>query len=68
MIGLVGSLSPPPRINVLKRKRLKQSNMDFNLRLAPWNVRTLLRPAAFRTVADCFEKYRVNIVAVLETR
>ena len=45
-----------PRIGHNKLQRLKQRKKDNDLKLASWNVRTLLRQGALRTLTDTLKK------------
>lgn len=42
--------------------------MDNDLRLATWNVRTLLRPGGLKTLTDVLRACKLGITAVQETR
>ena len=61
-------LTTGPRIGQEKRQRLKQWNKDNDLKLASWNVRSLLRAGGLRTLTDCLKKAKLDITAVQETR
>lgn len=49
-------------------KRQQQLKKDNDLKIATWNVTSLNRPGALRTVDGQLEKYRVDIAAVQEIR
>ena len=44
-----------PRIGQNKRQRLKQRKKDNDLKLATWNVRSLLRPGALRSLTSALK-------------
>lgn len=55
-----------PRISGLQDSRME--NWKSALRFGTWNIRTLFKPGAFRTLVDEVEKYRLGIVALQELR
>ena len=57
-----------PRIGQNKRQRLKQRKKDNDLKLATWNVRSLLRPGALRSLTSALKAAKHDITAVQETR
>lgn len=57
-----------PRTGQEKRQRLRQWNKDNDLKLASWNVRTILRAGGLKTLTDCLKKAKLDITAVQETR
>lgn len=58
-----------PRITKRKqRQRQRTSKTDNDLRIGSWNITSLHRAGALRTVVDQLNKYRVDIAAVQEVR
>lgn len=57
-----------PRIGQDKRQRLRQRKKDNDLKLATWNVRTLLRQGGLRSLASALRTAKLDITAVQETR
>lgn len=57
-----------PRIGQDKRQRLRQRKKDNDLKLATWNVRSLLRPGGLRTLTSALRATKLDITAVQETR
>ena len=56
------------RIEQNKRQRLKQWKKDNDLKLATWNVRSLLRPVGLRSLTSALRAAKHDITAVQETR
>lgn len=65
---LVMNSTTQPRIGQDKRQRLKQWKKDNDLKLATWNVRSLLRPGGLRTLTNALRAAKLDITAVQETR
>ena len=59
-----------PRIGQERRQRpkLRKWTTDKDLRLASWNVLTLLRTGGLRLLTDALKTTKINIAAVQETR
>lgn len=56
-----------PRIGQNKRQRQKQWKKDNDLKLATWNVRSLLRPGGLRSLTSALGAAKLDITAVQET-
>ena len=59
-----------PRIGQENRQRptLRNGLMDNDLKLATWNVRTLLQPGRLKTLTDVLKTIKINITAIQESR
>src|ERR1700744_396463 len=59
-----------PRIGQENRQRPKLRNglMDNDLKLATWNVRSLLQPGRLKTLIDVLKTIKINITAIQESR
>lgn len=57
-----------PRIGKERRQRLQQRTTDIDIKIGTWNVRSLLRPGALRTVTDALQRAGITITALQETR
>ena len=59
---------PRMRQEIRQRPKLRKRKMDNDLRLASWNVLTLLRTGGLRLLTDALKTARIDIAAVQETR
>src|SRR5262249_27092763 len=65
---LIMNSTTQPRIGQDKRQRLRQRKKDNDLKLATWNVRSLLRPGGLRSLTSALRAAKLDITAVQETR
>src|ERR1700704_6554197 len=57
-----------PRIGRNKRQRHQQRKTDNDLKIATWNVRSLLWPGGLRSLTNALRAAKLDITAVQETR
>ena len=55
-----------PRIGQDKRQRLKQRIKDNDFKIASWNVRTLFRQDALKTLTDTLKKGNLDVTPIQE--